>query len=59
MYDDLPLSESFAAALTIFKMYCGAVMDQRKKEVLAEKRIIDTTTWPLDDTEQLEEVNID
>ena len=54
----MPLSESFATALTIFKMYCGAVMDQRKKEVLAEKRIIDTTTWPLDATE-LEEVNID
>ena len=57
--DDLPLAESFAVALTMFKMYCGNVMDQRKKEVLADRRMIDTTTWPLDDTEQLEEVNID
>ena len=39
-----------------FKTFCADLMDIRKREVLAERRIIDTTTWPIDESERNGEV---
>ena len=40
-----------------FKTYCGAVMEIRRREVLADRRIIDTTIWSNEEDEKIEEVS--
>ena len=40
-------------AFDVFTDYCTSVMMLRRTEVIKERRIIDTTVWPLD-AKQLE-----
>ena len=54
--DSIYLHQLIEQAFVKFKIYCGAVMDIRRREVLAERRIIDITTWPIDESEKMEEV---
>ena len=44
------------AAFEKFMVFCTELMDLRKREVLAERRIIDTTTWPLEESDKNGEV---
>ena len=44
------------AAFESFMVFCTELMDLRKREVLAERRIIDTTTWPLEESDKKGEV---
>ena len=50
------LDQANEVAFGKFKSFCADLMDLRKREVLAERRIIDTTTWPIEDTERNGEV---
>ena len=63
IYEDVIIDETLRSLIELsfakFKLYCSAVMDLRRREVLAERRIIDTTTWPMDEDEKKEEVKIE
>jgi len=42
-----------------FSTYCAAVMEQRRQEVEAERRVVDTTVWPIEEKRGAETVRTD
>lgn len=52
----MTMERASEAAFESFMVFCTELMDLRKREVLAERRIIDTTTWPLEESDKRGEV---
>lgn len=47
-YESDIFKDSTKQAFDVFADYCSSVMNLRRTEVIEERRIIDTTVWPLD-----------
>lgn len=41
--------EAVAKGFATFKTYCSAVMRIRRNEILIERKLIDITTWPIEE----------
>lgn len=47
-YETDTLNDAIKQAFDIFADYCSNVMRLRKKEVIEEQKVIDTTPWQID-----------